>query len=288
MRRLRILVIDPTPTRRALARRAITRVSARIRIEEASDPAAIARMATSDAPDAIVAPRAIARELQAALPAGRAEVPVLAIVNDAGTASGAFALVPERDLASSLHDEASAARIAQAVRRAAWFGTLERAANEDARARARSALTRPLQALHVEDSPAAVAYTRQLLQPVGIDLTACTHAREALEAVQRARFDAVLVDSQLPDATGASVARHLAQLTPPTALIGLTSSSEPDAERQFFAAGAWAYLEKRDAVAASLALAIRQSVRMSILWFDGDDARSKGTPRPDMKVLPPV
>lgn len=283
---LRVLLIDPAPTRRALARRAIMRVSELIEVAESSDPTSVATAAAESVPDVIVTPAALVKRVGAAWATRELDVTLLSVAAGTRDTEGAFALLSEDDLARASHDDASAARIAQAVRRASWCTALERLASAEARAHARAALTRPLRVLHVEDSPAAVAYVRHVLRRSNIELVVCPQVRDALDLAKRETFDAALLDSQLPDGTGAGVARALSQISPALAAIGLTSILEPGGERDLFAAGAWAYLEKHDAFVAGLELAVRQSVRMALLWAHIAASTTGAVLRPDLTTLP--
>lgn len=104
------------------------------------------------------------------------------------------------------------------------------------------------QAMHsvliVDDEPPARARLRQLLEDLGGWQVAgeAAHGRQALELCERLDPDVVLLDIRMPGMDGIEVARHLASLERPPAVIFTTAYS--DYAIQAFEAQAIGYLVK--------------------------------------------
>ncbi|MGZ4179700.1 MAG: response regulator [Solirubrobacteraceae bacterium] len=112
----------------------------------------------------------------------------------------------------------------------------------------------PTRVLIIDDDPRFRALARALLHAAGCEVVAeAANGAQALAAVESACPDAALVDVQLPDTDGLSLARRLAgndgalrivltstdpTLVPPAALTG---------------SGAIAFVAKEDVAAANLA-----------------------------------
>ena len=111
------------------------------------------------------------------------------------------------------------------------------AAIEDvAAARARLAGTRILVA---EDNTFNQVVIRQLLTKCGATPTLCTNGREALEALERATHDLVLMDVQMPEMDGIEATRRI-RATPDLAghrVIAMTANAMTEDRRRCTEAG---------------------------------------------------
>jgi two-component system nitrate/nitrite response regulator NarL len=112
----------------------------------------------------------------------------------------------------------------------------------------------PTRVLIIDDDPRFRALARALLQASGCEVVAeAADGAQALAAAGRAAPDAALVDVQLPDTDGVSLARRLARSDRDLRIV-LTSTDPtlvpPSALAQ---CGAVAFVPKGDIAAADLA-----------------------------------
>lgn len=93
-----------------------------------------------------------------------------------------------------------------------------------------SALKSILQVLVVDDEPLARARLQTLLadcnNPHAVALAQAGNAVQAMEALQHQQFDAVLLDIHMPGTDGLTLARNLAALPRPPAVIFVTAHAE--------------------------------------------------------------
>jgi signal transduction histidine kinase/CheY-like chemotaxis protein/HPt (histidine-containing phosphotransfer) domain-containing protein len=91
-----------------------------------------------------------------------------------------------------------------------WLGDDDEATDEPARPGARQAEPRAGgsaaglagRVLLVEDNPVNLAVARKLITRLGLDCDSARDGREAVDAVQRTRYDVVLMDCQMPEMDG--------------------------------------------------------------------------------------
>jgi DNA-binding NtrC family response regulator len=112
----------------------------------------------------------------------------------------------------------------------------------------------PRRILVVDDEPLMRWSVAEALSDQGFDVVSRGDAQSARAAVMDAacRFDAVLLDLQLPDSVDLSLLRALRTLTPQTALILMTAFATPELRRDALESGAFCVLDKpfeMDAVA---------------------------------------
>jgi DNA-binding response OmpR family regulator len=89
--------------------------------------------------------------------------------------------------------------------------------------------------LIVEDDPAVTRILRVCLTTAGFDTTQAETGREALQTMDEALFDAVLLDLGLPDGLGGSVLRRLQDVSPngyPAWLV-VSALDEDEAVRRY-------------------------------------------------------
>ena len=124
---------------------------------------------------------------------------------------------------------------------------LPAAADELERA-ARSALVaQPLHVLAVDDVPTNRRLIAAMLERHGHSCDVAADAREALRMIRAARYDAVLMDIQMPAIDGLEATRMIRALPPPVGqvpVIAVTAHVLPEQRAAFLAAGMAAVIEK--------------------------------------------
>lgn len=117
----------------------------------------------------------------------------------------------------------------------------------------------PVTVAIVEDNPGFAEGIRLLLEQSGEFACAavCPSAEDALRTLPALRPDIVLMDIELPGASGTTCVRELRELLPDTAIMMLTVFEDFERIYQALKAGATGYLVKRSTGAEVLA-AIRE------------------------------
>lgn len=106
----------------------------------------------------------------------------------------------------------------------------------------------------VDDHAAFRKLARQLLEEIGYRVVGeAATAREALETVQRLKPDVVLLDVQLPDRDGLTVARELASAPVAPAVLLVSAREARDLGPGLDSCGAIGFIAKADLSADSLA-----------------------------------
>jgi PAS domain S-box-containing protein len=106
-----------------------------------------------------------------------------------------------------------------------------------------------LRILLAEDHPTNQRVVQLILQPFGIDLTVVGDGGEAVEAVQHAAFDLILMDMQMPGMDGLTATREIRRLEreasrPPTPIAMLTANAMDEHRAMAAAAGATHHIAK--------------------------------------------
>jgi signal transduction histidine kinase/DNA-binding response OmpR family regulator len=104
-----------------------------------------------------------------------------------------------------------------------------------------------MQALVVEDNPVNQFVLTRMLEQAGVGVTLAENGAVALEALAGRRFDAILMDMQMPVMDGLEATRNIRSGDSPnrtTRIIGLTAAVGPVYERQCLEAGMDDYLPK--------------------------------------------
>ena len=98
----------------------------------------------------------------------------------------------------------------------------------------------------VDDEPALVAMTEDVVAGLGYEPVGFVDPRQALAALQATpqRFDVVLTDQVMPHLTGTELARRLHGLRPQLPVLLASGYGGPDLDRQAEAAGVKALLQK--------------------------------------------
>ncbi|HVO97044.1 MAG TPA: response regulator [Bryobacteraceae bacterium] len=106
----------------------------------------------------------------------------------------------------------------------------------------------PLRILVAEDNPVNLRLTQRLVEKLGHHTTVVANGREAVEAVDRERFDVVLMDSQMPEMDGYEAAATIRALERRTGrhvpIIAVTADAMCGEDRKYLAAGMDGYLTK--------------------------------------------
>jgi two-component system, OmpR family, KDP operon response regulator KdpE len=116
--------------------------------------------------------------------------------------------------------------------------------------------------LVVDDERAIRVALRTVLGNSGFSIVEAARGEKALEFVQSARFDAVLLDIKLPDFDGIEVCRLIHQSAPRLPIIMLTVKDNEDSKVEALEAGADDYVTKPFHIGeliARLRLAIRRA-----------------------------
>ena len=107
--------------------------------------------------------------------------------------------------------------------------------------------------LVVDDHASFRAFARTVLLASGyVVIGEAGDGRSAIEAVERDRPDIVLLDVQLPDIDGFEVARRLAGMAEPPAIVLISTRDGSDYGRQVMASGARGFLTKSRLTGAAL------------------------------------
>ena len=98
--------------------------------------------------------------------------------------------------------------------------------------------------LVVDDEVVVLTVLREALRRGGYRVTTAASAEEAIDLMQRRRFDLVLTDKNLPGASGLDVLRAARTLTPSPAIVLITGYSSYDSALEAMDIGAHDFIEK--------------------------------------------
>ena len=109
-------------------------------------------------------------------------------------------------------------------------------------AAAQSSLERPLRVLLVEDVDVNRELVRAMLEPFEIEIETAVNGAEAIDAVGNVRFDAVLMDIQMPVMDGITAMRRIRAMADPQIsrlpIIAMTANVLPEQVQRCLEAGA--------------------------------------------------
>ncbi|MBS1989690.1 MAG: hybrid sensor histidine kinase/response regulator [Cyanobacteria bacterium SZAS LIN-3] len=111
--------------------------------------------------------------------------------------------------------------------------------------------------LLIEDSPADARYVRELLTKDRYILTHAASLEEAIEIIDRRKFDLVLLDLSLPDGNGLESFNCIYEKLPQVPIVVLTGLSDEGVSVQAVQAGAQDYILKQELTEYMLPRAIR-------------------------------
>ena len=100
------------------------------------------------------------------------------------------------------------------------------------------------QLLLVEDNPVNQLVIQRQLQAMGYAVDVVANGQEALAAIERGRYDLVLMDCQMPELDGYEATRRLRRTGARLPVIALTAHAIPNVRERCLAAGMDDYLAK--------------------------------------------
>jgi DNA-binding response OmpR family regulator len=98
--------------------------------------------------------------------------------------------------------------------------------------------------LCVEDDEDCSGLLTTLLELSNFRAAIASTSAEGLRLSQSERFDLYLLDSRLPDGTGAQLCQQIRSFDPLTPILFLSADAYPETQAEAFRAGAQAYLTK--------------------------------------------
>jgi DNA-binding NtrC family response regulator len=102
-----------------------------------------------------------------------------------------------------------------------------------------------LRILFVDDEPHLREFMKMELPRLGHDVTVCSDTRNAIETMQRATFDAAILDLKMEhDTSGLQVLAHLKQVSPDTEAVIMTGYASQETTVTALRLGAFDYLTK--------------------------------------------
>ncbi|MBC8132230.1 MAG: response regulator, partial [Deltaproteobacteria bacterium] len=114
--------------------------------------------------------------------------------------------------------------------------------------------------LVVDDEAVVLTVLREALRRGGYRVTTAASAEEAIDLMQKRRFDLVLTDKNLPGASGMEVLRVARSLNPAPAVVMITGYSSLDSAVEALDMGALDYIEKPIHDVEDLRMRIRRAL----------------------------
>jgi DNA-binding response OmpR family regulator len=99
----------------------------------------------------------------------------------------------------------------------------------------------------VEDDQDISGYISEMLKIAGYQTVIARNLMEGLRLVKGEHFDLYMLDYNLPDGTGIELCKLIRALDTHTPILFYSSTTEPDIQREAFAAGAQGYIGKMEA-----------------------------------------
>src|SRR3974377_1620866 len=87
---------------------------------------------------------------------------------------------------------------------------------------------RGLRVLFVDDERPLQEFMKSELPRLGHEVTVCPDGRAALKVLEKASFDAAILDLRMPGMTGIEVLEHLKKVSPDTEAIVMTGHARTD------------------------------------------------------------
>jgi two-component system, OmpR family, KDP operon response regulator KdpE len=125
--------------------------------------------------------------------------------------------------------------------------------------------------LIVDDERAIRLSLRTILENFGFDIVEAARGEEALSLVRSSRFDAVLLDINMPGIGGIEVCRMMRKASPRLPIVMLTVQGSEDRKVEALDAGADDYITKPFQL-RELTARLRAAVRRNKITDDGDAA----------------
>jgi DNA-binding NtrC family response regulator len=103
---------------------------------------------------------------------------------------------------------------------------------------------RSLRVLFVDDEQHLQELMRSELPRLGHEVTVCPDGRAALKALEKATFDAAILDLRMPGMTGIEVLEHLKKVSPDTEAVVMTGHASMETAIEAVRLGAFDYITK--------------------------------------------
>jgi DNA-binding NtrC family response regulator len=101
-----------------------------------------------------------------------------------------------------------------------------------------------LRVLFVDDEVSLQELMRVELPRLGHEVTVCPDGRTAIRVMEKATFDAAILDLKMPDMTGIQVLERLKQVSPDTEAVMMTGYASKETAVEAMRLGAFDYIEK--------------------------------------------
>src|SRR5262245_39197272 len=101
-----------------------------------------------------------------------------------------------------------------------------------------------LRVLFVDDEVSLQELMKAELPRLGHEVTVCPDGRTALKVLEKATFDAAILDLKMPDMTGIQVLERLKQVSPDTEAVMMTGYASKETAVEAMRLGAFDYIEK--------------------------------------------
>ena len=104
----------------------------------------------------------------------------------------------------------------------------------------------PLRIMAVDDEPEVLKLLKMFLEPLGVEVLTMVDCREAVERLNRERFDAIFVDAQMPHLDGFGLTRRIREspLNSGAPIVMVTEYDDVETMREGFNAGVTFFLGK--------------------------------------------
>jgi signal transduction histidine kinase len=119
---------------------------------------------------------------------------------------------------------------------------------------------KPLRILLVEDNAPDAALIRSMLDPAEFDVSVAVRIGEAVETIEKERFDAALLDLSLPDVNGIEGLHRLQDASPSLPVVIVSGDRDERVATAAVAAGAQDYLLKGHFTDAALRRQLRYAI----------------------------
>jgi CheY-like chemotaxis protein len=100
------------------------------------------------------------------------------------------------------------------------------------------------QVLVADDSPVNQMLMRTLFKKLGLEVAMVGNGKQAIEAVEKKRYDLIFMDMQMPVMDGCEAVRILRSRSVHTPIIALTANTMPEDRKECIEAGCSDYLSK--------------------------------------------
>ncbi len=105
-------------------------------------------------------------------------------------------------------------------------------------------VSRSLRVLFVDDERALQELMKSELPRLGHEVTVCPDGRAALKALEKATFDAAILDLRMPGMTGIEVLEQLKKASPDTEAVMMTGHASMETAIEAMRLGAFDYITK--------------------------------------------